>query len=241
MKKKEKNDNEIILQTKKLVKEYGSGRTRFKALNNINLEVKSGEFVSIMGPSGSGKTTLLNMLGALDRPTSGDVSVNGINTAKVPEHKLYKVRRNHVGFIFQNYYLVPTLSALENVLMPALPLGITKDVEKRAKSLLKRVGLSKRSHHKPGELSGGEQQRVAIARSLILDPPLILADEPTGNLDTKTGIEVFRLMQELNKEKGVTFVIVTHDPRIAKQTQRTLYLKDGKLSKKPTIDESLSF
>jgi putative ABC transport system ATP-binding protein len=226
----------VLLQTRSLTKIYGSGRTSHKALDDINLEIRERDFVSIMGPSGSGKTTLLNMLGALDRPTKGSVEINGIDTSKIPESKLYKIRREQVGFIFQNYYLVPTLTALENVLTPTYPLHLARKYRDRAENLLQTVGLGARLHNRPSALSGGEQQRVAIARALILNPPIIFADEPTGNLDTKTGHEVFRLMKELNQNRGVTFVIVTHDPRIAQQTDRTIYLLDGQISTTPILD-----
>ena len=219
-----------IMVVQKLTKIYGRGTTRVTALKGVNLRVRRGEFISILGPSGSGKTTLLNMLGALDRPTEGRVIVDRVVTSMVPERRLYKIRREKLGFIFQTYYLVPTMNALQNVLIPTLPIRRNKRYEKRAERLLDMVGLKGRMHHKPGELSGGEQQRVAIARALILNPSVILADEPTGNLDTKTGAEIIELMQRLNREHDKTFVIVTHDRRIAESTERSLYLEDGRLS-----------
>jgi putative ABC transport system ATP-binding protein len=170
------------------------------------------------------------MLGALDRPTEGRVIIDHVVTSMVPERSLYKIRREKLGFIFQTYYLVPTLNALQNVLMPVLPLRRNKRYEKRAQRLMEMVGLKGRMHHKPGELSGGEQQRVAIARALILNPAVILADEPTGNLDSKTGAEIIKLMQRLNRERDKTFIIVTHDRRIAENAERALYLEDGRLS-----------
>jgi len=200
------------------------------ALKGVNLRVRKGEYVAVLGPSGSGKTTLLNMIGALDRPTRGRVFIDGVETSKVPERRLYKIRREKLGFIFQTYYLVPTLNALQNVLMPVLPMSRNKRYKRRAERLLELVGLKDRMHHKPGELSGGEQQRVAIARALILNPTVILADEPTGNLDTKTGAEIIELMWQLNKERGKTFIIVTHDHRIAENAESALYLMDGRLS-----------
>ena len=219
-----------IMVTQKLTKIYGRGTTRVTALKGVNLRVRRGEFISILGPSGSGKTTLLNMLGALDRPTEGRVIVDRVVTSMVPERRLYKIRREKLGFIFQTYYLVPTMNALQNVLIPTLPIRRNKRYEKRAERLLDMVGLKGRMYHKPGELSGGEQQRVAIARALILNPSVILADEPTGNLDTKTGAEIIELMQRLNREHEKTFIIVTHDRRIAENTERSLYLEDGRLS-----------
>lgn len=216
--------------TRRLAKLYGKGVTRVVALKDVNLRVRKGEFIAVLGPSGSGKTTLLNMLGALDRPTSGQVFIDGVETSGVSESKLYQVRRNKLGFIFQTYYLVPTLSAKQNVLTPVLPLGKDGRHEKRAEGLLGMVGLKRRMHHKPSELSGGEQQRVAIARALVLNPGVILADEPTGNLDSKTGAQIIRLLRWLNKKHGVTFIVVTHDHRVAEVADRVLYLHDGRLS-----------
>jgi putative ABC transport system ATP-binding protein len=203
------------------------------ALKGVDIMVRKGEFIAVQGPSGSGKTTLLNMLGALDRPTTGREVIDGVETSHMPERQLYQIRREKVGFIFQTYYLVPTLNALQNVLMPAMPMRGNKRYEKRAVRLLEVVGLKDRIHHKPGELSGGEQQRVAIARALILNPSVILADEPTGNLDTKTGAEIIELMRKLNEQGGKTFIIVTHDSRIAESAERVLYLVDGRLADVP--------
>lgn len=226
--RKQRNNN--LIELKKVTKVYGKGRLAIKALKNINLDLKRGDFLGVVGPSGSGKTTLLNMVGALDRPTSGEVIIDGIRTEKVKEAKLYKIRREKIGFIFQIFYLIPTLNAMQNVLLPTFPMRKTKiDYKKRAKKLLKMVGLESKEHRKPSQLSGGEQQRVAIARSLILDPPLILADEPTGNLDTKTGIGIVKLMKKLNRKEGKTFVIVTHDERITKFCNRIVKLEDGKI------------
>lgn len=225
---------ESIVVTQKLTKIYGKGATRVAALKAVDLRVKRGEFVAVQGPSGSGKTTLLNMLGALDRPTTGRVIIDGVETTRMPERQLYQIRREKVGFIFQTYYLVPTLNALQNVLTPVLPVRGNKQYEKRAVRLLELVGLKDRMHHKPGELSGGEQQRVAIARALILNPSVILADEPTGNLDTKTGAEIIELTHRLNEKGGKTFIIVTHDRRIAESAERVFYLLDGQLSEMPT-------
>ena len=219
-----------IVVAKNLTKIYGSGTTSVAALKGVNLNVQQGEFIAVLGPSGSGKTTLLNMLGALDRPTRGQVFIDNEETSSVAERNLYRIRRRKLGFIFQTYYLVPSLNAIQNVLMPVLPIRGNKRFEKRARRLLDIVGLKDRTHHKPGELSGGEQQRVAIARALILNPPVVLADEPTGNLDTKTGAEIIDLMKRLNMERGKTFIIVTHDRRIADVAERAFYLLDGELS-----------
>jgi putative ABC transport system ATP-binding protein len=222
-----------IVVAQKMTKIYGRGATRVAALKAVNLSVGKGEFIAVLGPSGSGKTTLLNMLGALDRPTRGRVIIDYVETSGVPERSLYKIRREKLGFIFQTYYLVPTMNAMQNVLMPVLPIRKNKRYDKRAQRLLELIGLKDRMQHKPGELSGGEQQRVAIARALILNPPIILADEPTGNLDAKTGAGIIELMRRLNKERGKTFIIVTHDRRIADGAERVLYLYDGMLYDTP--------
>lgn len=219
-----------IVVASKVTKVYGRGRTKVVALKSVDLKVKDGEFIAILGPSGSGKTTLLNMLGALDRPTKGRVVIGGVETSTMAESKLYRVRREKLGFIFQTYYLVPTLDALRNVLSPVLPIRGNKRYYMKAVRLLKLVGLKDRLHHKPGELSGGEQQRVAIARSLIMNPSVILADEPTGNLDTKTSAEIIDIMLRLNKKNKKTFIVVTHDHRLAEKAERVLYLCDGRLS-----------
>jgi putative ABC transport system ATP-binding protein len=219
-----------IVIASKVTKVYGRGRTKVVALKSVDLKVKDGEFIAILGPSGSGKTTLLNMIGALDRPTKGRVVIGGVETSTMAESKLYKVRREKLGFIFQTYYLVPTLDALRNVLSPVLPIRGNKSYYMKAVRLLKLVGLKDRLHHKPGELSGGEQQRVAIARSLIMNPSVILADEPTGNLDTKTSAEIIDIMLRLNKKNKKTFIVVTHDHRLAEKAERVLYLCDGRLS-----------
>ncbi|MBE0415219.1 MAG: ABC transporter ATP-binding protein [Dehalococcoidia bacterium] len=231
------DQRENIVVAQKLTKVYGRGTTRVVALKEVDLRVRKGEFIAVQGPSGSGKTTLLNMIGALDRPTEGKVVIDGVETTSVPERRLYQMRRGKLGFIFQTYYLVPTLNALQNVLMPVLPVRGNKRYKKRAMRLLELVGLKDRMHHKPGELSGGEQQRVAIARALMLNPTVILADEPTGNLDTRTGAEIIELMHRLNKEQGKTFIIVTHDRRIAESAERVVYLMDGKLSDIPIEEQ----
>jgi putative ABC transport system ATP-binding protein len=211
-------------------KYYRMGTVLVKALNGVSLTIEDGEFLSIMGPSGSGKSTLLNILGALDKPTSGTVHFDGIDIARVDEAVLYQLRRKKVGFIFQTFNLIPTLSALENVLIPLVPTPTPDHIRiKKAKNLLERVGLTKRMLHKPSELSGGERQRVAIARALINDPSIVLADEPTGNVDSKTGKEIVQLLQELNQNMGTTLVVVTHDPEIGESTFRNIRLRDGKI------------
>ena len=216
------------MNLEKVTKIYGTGKTQVTALDGVSLEVAPGEVVSVVGHSGSGKTTLLNMMGALDRPTSGRIFLEGEEISRIPEHQLYRVRREKIGFIFQSFHLISTLNALENVLAPTLPLG-ERGFEERARELLESVGLGARLPHRPSQLSGGEMQRVAIARALIHEPKLILADEPTGNLDSKTGEEIINLLLRLNKEKGVTLVIVTHEPEIAKKADRTVSIRDGKI------------
>jgi putative ABC transport system ATP-binding protein len=217
-----------MIEAVNLKKYYKMGPVVVKALNGITLKIEDGELLSVMGPSGSGKSTLLNILGALDKPTSGSVLFDGIDLARVDESVLYRLRRKKVGFVFQSFNLIPTLSALENVLIPLVPTS-TSQMEgyRRAKQLLDTVGLGGRVLHKPSEMSGGEQQRVAVARALVNDPPLILADEPTGNVDSKTGEEIMKLLRELNESRGTTLVIVTHDPDIGGSTDRTITLKDG--------------
>ncbi|MBS7647675.1 MAG: ATP-binding cassette domain-containing protein [Candidatus Bathyarchaeia archaeon] len=222
--------SEFVLETEKLEKIYRLGGRSIRALSDVNLKVKRGDFVSIMGPSGSGKTTLLNILGCLDRPTGGKVILDGVDVTLVPEKELYKIRRYKVGFIFQTFNLLPYLSALENVELPMEGTGKSKEeMRKRARELLRLVGLAERENHKPLRLSAGEQQRVAIARALANDPAIILADEPTGNLDAKTKYEIIRLLGKLNVEQGTTIVMVTHDSAIASHARRVLFLSDGKL------------
>lgn len=231
-KKMENKNSEFLIELNDVSKIYGNGHVAVKALQKVNLKLKKRDFFGIIGPSGSGKTTLLNMVGALDKPSTGDVIIDGVNTSKMKESKLFEVRRGKIGFIFQTYYLIPTLSALQNVLLPTFPMkNSKKNYEKKAMKLLKTVGLKGKEHRKPFQLSGGEQQRVAIARSLILDPVLILADEPTGNLDTKTGMGIVRLMRELDKKEGKTFIVVTHDQRLTKFCDRVVKLEDGKIVK----------
>lgn len=217
-----------IAKLDKVSKIYKLGETEIAALDKVTLSIARGEAISIMGPSGSGKTTLLNMLGALGKPTSGEIFIDGVKISEVPERNLYRIRREKIGFVFQNYYLVPTLTAIENVLIPTIPMG-QDSYRERARYLLNQVGLEERIYHRPFQLSGGEQQRVAIARALINDPKLVLADEPTGNLDSKTGDEIIKLLTTLNKEKDVTLISVTHDERIAKIADRTVDILDGKI------------
>jgi ABC-type lipoprotein export system ATPase subunit len=218
---------EIIVETRDLVKIYGDG-AQVRALDGVNMHVERGEFISVMGPSGSGKSTLLNMLGALDRPTSGQVLIGGEDLTKVRDLDTFRART--VGFIFQLHNLIPTLTALENVEVPMMGQSIGRGKRKRrAEELLELVGLAHRMGHLPNQLSGGQRQRVAIARSLANEPKLVLADEPTGDLDTHSGEEVIALMHDLNRELGTTFIAVTHDPSVARKTDRILVMRDGNI------------
>lgn len=218
-----------ILRTVNLRKSFFLGQTIY-AVNDINLLVDKGEFVVIMGPSGSGKSTLLSLLGGLDRPQSGDVILDGERYSKLSENGLARIRRSKVGFVFQFFNLIPHLSALENVMLP-MRFGKTgkRQMEDRAKELLATVGLESRQNHKPMELSGGEQQRVAIARALANEPDIVLADEPTGNLDRKTSQEIGEIFHRLNMEKGQTFVVVSHDPSLTKWAHRVVNILDGQI------------
>ncbi len=219
--------NEPIVIARDLVKTYESGRTR--ALDGVSLEISSGEFVAICGPSGSGKSTLLNLIGALDRPDSGELWVAGEDLAH-SQGDLAGFRARKVGFIFQLHNLIPSLTALENLLIPTLELNSSRrEAQARARELLERVGLADKAHRRPPELSGGERQRVAVARALINNPQLILADEPTGSLDSKTEKAVLDLLRELHRERGVTLILVTHDVRVAQHADRVIELIDGRV------------
>jgi putative ABC transport system ATP-binding protein len=221
---------DLVLRIENLSKVYKLGKRNIQPLTDLDLEVERGEFTAIMGPSGSGKTTLLNIIGCIDKATSGKVIIDGIDVAKLPESKLYKIRRDKIGFIFQNFNLIPYLNARENIeLSMELAGKFQKQRRDRAKQLLATVGLSGREQHRPQRLSQGEQQRVAIARALANDPAIILADEPTGNLDASNKQEITKLLANLNQKKGTTIIMVTHDGQVAKQTQRRLILSNGKI------------
>ena len=226
------NDGEDVIKLLNLCKNYQVGDMEVPILKNINLAVKKGEFVAIMGPSGSGKSTLMNMIGCLDRPTCGQVLVMGKDINELSDPELARLRGSEIGFVFQNFNLVPRLSAVQNVELPTYANskpGVNGN--KRAKELLETVGLSDRMNYKPSELSGGQQQRIAIARALINDPSLILADEPTGNLDSKTGDEIMSIFSDLHA-KGRTIIMITHSPELAKSADRVVYLKDGVIGAK---------
>ena len=224
--------SEPILKALDLHKSYDLGRRLIEVLHGVSLEISEGEFLSLQGASGTGKSTLLHLLGGLDDPTSGEVFASGQSLSAMSSARLAKWRNDEVGFGFQSYHLLPEFDALENVLLPARMAHANRaESQKRAESLLERVGLAKRKHHLPAELSGGEQQRVALARALINQPQLLLADEPTGNLDSKTGGEVLDLLCELQAEANLTMIIATHDDKVAKRARRTVQLVDGLIAK----------
>jgi len=219
------------LKLENIHKNYEMGDSTVRALNGVDLEIKQGDFVAIIGPSGSGKSTMMNMVGALDLATQGNIYLDGINIEHLHESKLAQIRGKKIGFIFQQFNLIPTLTALENVMLPMLFQEVKKtEREKRAKELLEKVGLTNRMNHLPAELSGGQRQRVAIARALANNPEIILADEPTGNLDSKTGKEILQMFIELNNQ-GKTIIIVTHDNEIAKKAKKIIRLKDGRIER----------
>ena len=216
-----------VVNAKGLSKVYKMGEVEVHALRGLSLKVKAGEVMAIMGPSGSGKSTLMNILGCLDRPTSGSYELDGESVANLDDDQLADIRSRKVGFIFQTFNLLGRTSALENVELPLRYAGVTNGRSERARKALEAVGLGDRLHHRPNELSGGQQQRVAIARALVNDPAMIMADEPTGNLDSKAGEDIMKLLLGMNKERGVTLIIVTHDPEIAAQTDRIINIRDG--------------
>ncbi len=218
-----------LIQVQNLYKSFGNGAKKVEVLQGIDLTFYQGERAAIVGASGAGKTTLLHILGTLDRPTAGKVLYGGRDVFTLKEEELALFRNQEIGFVFQFHHLLPEFNALENTMMPCLIQGMSKkEAALRAEAILTLVGLKERLSHKPGELSGGEQQRVAVARALVLEPKILLADEPTGNLDSKTGESVFALLQELNQMKNVTLLIVTHNPNLAAQMPRQILLVDGK-------------
>ena len=219
-----------VIVTKDLSKTYGKGDIQVHALRKTNIRIKQGDYIAIIGPSGSGKSTLMNLVGCLDKPSTGKLFIENTDVSQLTENQLAKIRREKIGFIFQKYNLIPTLNALENVALSMSFAGVkTKDRLEEAEKLLGMVDLSKRMTHKPSELSGGEQQRVAIARALSNNPSIILADEPTGNIDTKSGDKIMNILEDINA-KGETIIVVTHDPNIAKRARRILKIQDGVVS-----------
>ena len=219
----------MVVKVENLSRVFKMGKVKVKALQSVSFEIYEGEFVSVMGKSGSGKTTLLNILGTLDTPTDGEVYIDGKPVSKMNDSKRTEIRRNKIGFVFQSYNLIPVLDALENVSLPLFNSPLSKEKRKeRAMKVLDLVGLRERADHKPEEMSGGQRQRVSIARALVTDPAIILADEPTGALDSKTGEQILELFEKLNKEQGYTFILVTHDEAIGKRATRKIVLKDGK-------------
>jgi putative ABC transport system ATP-binding protein len=219
--------NGWVIQAENLTKVYKMGQVEVHALNGLSLKISRGEIVAIMGPSGSGKSTLMNIIGCLDRPTSGEYILDGEPVAKLSDDQLATIRNRKVGFVFQSFNLLSRATALANVELPMRYSGVPRGGKEKAKAALEAVGLSDRVYHRPNELSGGQQQRVAIARALVNDPAIILADEPTGNLDTKSGQEIMELLLNLNREHGTTLIIVTHAPDIAAHTQRIIRIRDG--------------
>ena len=216
-----------VIEAQGLTKVYQMGEVEVHALRGVDVNIERGEVISIMGPSGSGKSTLMNILGALDRPTSGSYCLNGEQVSTLKDDQLASIRNREVGFVFQSFNLLGRQSALTNVELPMRYAGVSDGKRKRAIEALEAVGLGDRIRHRPNELSGGQQQRVAIARALVNNPAIILADEPTGNLDSKSGDEIMKILLDLNREFGTTLIFVTHDPEIAEQTQRVIHLRDG--------------
>jgi putative ABC transport system ATP-binding protein len=232
------NGRSSLITIRDMTKVYLMGEHEVHALRGVSLEIYEGEILSIMGPSGSGKSTMMNMLGALDQPTSGTYLLDGTDVSQLDDNALADIRNRKIGFVFQNFNLLPRTSALQQVELPLI-YGGRKQRKERAKNALELVGLGDRLDHKPSELSGGQQQRVAIARALVNEPSIILADEPTGNLDSKSGTEVMQIFQRLNRENGITVIFVTHDPWIARHTGRVVMLSDGLVVQDEAVAEPL--
>jgi len=227
-----------VIEVKGLCKDYVMGEMIVRALRSVDLTISEGEFVAIMGPSGSGKSTFMNLAGCLDRPSSGEYFLNGQEVSRLDDNQLAEIRNKYIGFVFQSFNLLPRTSAIKNVELPLMYAG-AKNRSERALEALNRVGLGQRVHHKPNELSGGQQQRVAIARAIVNDPVLILADEPTGNLDTRTSIEIMALFQELN-EAGKSVIIVTHEEDIAAYCKRIIRFRDGKVERDQVVEKPVN-
>lgn len=221
----------VIIEAKNLKKEYRMSKQNIvKALDGVDLTINEGDFSAIIGPSGCGKSTLMHIMGLLDKPDEGQLIIDGVDVKKIKDNKAHKIRSKKIGFIFQGFNLIPTLTALENIMLAGKYGGLNaQDRKERALELIKMVGLEKRMNHKPNELSGGQQQRVAIARALVNNPAVILADEPTGELDSKTSLEIIEMLKKLNKEQNKTFVIVTHSTEVANACKNIIKMKDGKV------------
>ncbi len=217
-----------MIELKDIIKTYHMGQIEIRALQGVSCRIEKGEMVAIMGPSGCGKSTLMNVMGCLDVPTSGSYLLDGAEVSKLSDSQLADVRNKKIGFVFQNFNLIPRTSAVDNVELPML-YGNRSNSRKLAQEALERVGMSHRAAHKPAELSGGEQQRVAIARALVNNPAIILADEPTGNLDSRSSLDIIAILEELNRQDGITVVVVTHEQEIAARTQRIIFLRDGQI------------
>ena len=229
--------NEFAVEVNDLVKVYRTGPISFTALNNVSLRIKKGEIVSIVGPSGSGKTTLLNLMGLLDKPTRGRIFIDGIEASKLDDDRKSIIRNRKIGFVFQAYNLIHRLTAIENVQLPLIASGMAPEKRRQlAEKMLASVGLASKLFNHPYELSAGEQQRVAICRALVTNPTLVLGDEITGNVDTKTSAQIMELIKEINRTAGMTFVLVTHNPELAKQGHRIVYLRDGVIEKEEDLN-----
>jgi putative ABC transport system ATP-binding protein len=227
----------LVIEAEGLTKVYEMGKVEVHALCGVNLQVQWGEFIALMGPSGSGKSTLMHILGCLDTPTSGRIRLNGQEVSVLSDHERTSIRSRQVGFVFQSFHLLPRLTTLENVLLPLIYQGGLNGVQSRAREVLNHVGLSRRLSHSPAELSGGEKQRVAIARALVTDPTLLLADEPTGNLDSETGEEILNLLADLHAE-GRTILMVTHSEHAASYAGRVIFMRDGQIAEGEVIHDS---
>ncbi len=235
---KSNSSGKPLITIEDMTKVYQMGEHEVWALKGVSLHIQEGEFLSIMGPSGSGKSTMMNMLGALDQPSSGTYTLDGVDVSQLSDNALADIRNRKIGFVFQNFNLLSRTSALQQVVLPLIYAG-HKGRRQKAMDALQLVGLGDRMDHKPSELSGGQQQRVAVARALVTEPAIILADEPTGNLDSKSGIEVMEIFQKLNREKGITVIFVTHDPWIARHTKRVITLADGKIVRDEQVPQPL--